>query len=303
MVDQANIPDIFGICLYPTGGSITLGGYDRRSMKSKMMWAPMVQRYPPTFYTVPLPGSLNINGSEVSIPRFRSAIVDSGTTLIVMAQVSFNAIVQHLKMNYCNVPGLCASNSWFQPAACVNIGQKDLNKLPTLTFDVGNDVGLELRPEDYMLAYMVSVSASIISKNTIPLQSGSFPTHGSSSRTNLQVAGQQYRCVGIAAIDNISEVDVILGNTLNMRYVTIYDRENKRMGFAERRANCGEFSACPNLTGRCTETTCLVLRSPTVCISIWLIFRGRCLVPSHIVLTSTYLTLTSLSCLRLQVLW
>mmetsp|Transcript_19113 Transcript_19113/g.27707 ORF Transcript_19113/g.27707 Transcript_19113/m.27707 type:complete len:85 (-) Transcript_19113:38-292(-) len=56
MVRNKLVDDIFSICLAEHGGVITLGDYDRQTMKSHITWVPMVTSYPPTFYTISLPG-------------------------------------------------------------------------------------------------------------------------------------------------------------------------------------------------------------------------------------------------------
>mmetsp|Transcript_6231 Transcript_6231/g.26359 ORF Transcript_6231/g.26359 Transcript_6231/m.26359 type:complete len:92 (+) Transcript_6231:474-749(+) len=56
MVNDKLVDDIFSICLAEHGGVITLGDYDSQTMKSQITWVPMVTSYPPTFYTVSLPG-------------------------------------------------------------------------------------------------------------------------------------------------------------------------------------------------------------------------------------------------------
>mmetsp|Transcript_5726 Transcript_5726/g.17045 ORF Transcript_5726/g.17045 Transcript_5726/m.17045 type:complete len:553 (-) Transcript_5726:114-1772(-) len=217
MVDEKLVKDVFGICMYENGGIMTLGGYDENTMRSEMIWVPMMLSFPPTFYTVSLPEYMVIGGRNVQLPNFRSAIVDSGTTLLVVSTRTFIGMLDHLQSYYCHIPGICSPNSWFRPVACVKMQEEGLLLMPDFEFQVGRRRSkLVLRPQDYMIPF--------------------------------KVGGQVYRCVGIGISDGISEVDVILGNTLNMRYVTVYDRHNNRMGFAEREDRCGvNVSKCENL--------------------------------------------------------
>uniref|UniRef100_A0A7S3EMD4 Peptidase A1 domain-containing protein n=2 Tax=Rhodosorus marinus TaxID=101924 RepID=A0A7S3EMD4_9RHOD len=222
MVNDKLVDDIFSICLAEHGGVITLGDYDSQTMKSQITWVPMVTSYPPTFYTVSLPGYMRIGKRDVNLPKFNTAIVDSGTTLLVVSTNTFLGIAKHLKTHHCDVPGLCGKNSWFQPAVCVTINDAGLALMPKLSFLVGPDKEvLELLPEHYMLPF--------------------------------EDTGKKFRCVGIMTSDGISEVDVILGNTLNMRYVTTYDRKNSRMGFSQRRKDCGLATTRCESFWRCEE--------------------------------------------------
>lgn len=100
-----------------------------------------------------------------------------------------------------------------------------LSQLPTFTFLLGAGTGsefeLELRPEDYMIESVAN--------------------------------GVSLRCVGFMALDALTPgTDIIFGNTVMLRYLTVYDRENKRMGFAESSGTCGSPPDCGSYT-QCIE--------------------------------------------------
>jgi Eukaryotic aspartyl protease len=206
MVDHLAMRDIFQICISSDSGRIILGDYDKSLMKEQLHWVPMHLSSPPSYYTVQVSGNLEINDQEVVFDRYKRAIVDSGTTLIVFTHAAFNVIVDHLKENYCDVPGLCDADSWFRPAHCTKISEEDRRKLPTLRFHlVGFDI--VLTPDEYLI--------------------------------NYKSKGPDSWCVGIMALDSLSGgIDVIFGNTAMKKYVTVYDRENKRIGFGESTGHC-----------------------------------------------------------------
>eukprot|EP00168_Porphyra_purpurea_P004150 TRINITY_DN14850_c0_g1_i1.p1 TRINITY_DN14850_c0_g1~~TRINITY_DN14850_c0_g1_i1.p1 ORF type:complete len:189 (+),score=66.06 TRINITY_DN14850_c0_g1_i1:1-567(+) len=179
---------------------------DDRLFQSPVQWAPLFLSDPARYYRVHLGGSLKIGGADVPLPNFRHAIVDTGTTLIVTSKRTFDAIRTHLQAHYCHVPELCADDSWFQTGTCVVLSDEDLHKLPPLTFRISGAVELTLRPQDYMLEYRRGFKS--------------------------------YRCVGLMGMDGLGGM-VVLGNTLNQRYVAVYDRMNSRIGFGEARPNCG----------------------------------------------------------------
>jgi hypothetical protein len=149
---------------------------------------------------------MEINNKKVIFPRYTRAIVDSGTTLIVFTHASFNLVVAHLQEHYCDVPGLCDVDSWFRPAHCTKISEADRLRMPTLRFHLdGFDV--LLTPNEYLI--------------------------------NYESKGPDYWCVGLMALDSLSGgIDVIFGNTVMKKYVTVYDRENQRLGFGESKGDC-----------------------------------------------------------------
>lgn len=206
LVASGLVDDVFSICMTAHGGKLVLGGMDERLVQSPVEWAPLFLSEPARYYRVHLGGSLKIGDEDVPLPNFRHAIVDTGTTLIVTSKRTFDAIRMHLQSQYCHVPELCAEDSWFQTGTCVVLNDEDLAKLPALTFRISGTVELTLRPQDYMLEYRRGFKS--------------------------------YRCVGIMGMDGLGGM-VVLGNTLNQRYVAVYDRMNSRIGFGEARANCG----------------------------------------------------------------
>lgn len=206
-VSKGLIDDIFAVCTTATGGKLMLGGYLPKVAKSPPRYVPLYLTYPPRYYGVRLPGYLKVGQEKLFLPSFKSAIVDTGTTLIVTSTRTFAAIRSYFQRTFCDVPEICGEDSWFQSGMCVSLTKDDLSKMPTITFDIGGILDLELSPHDYMLEYKRG------------------------SRT--------YRCVGMMGMDGLGGL-VVLGNTLMQRYVTIYDRANNRLGFAEVAPNCGD---------------------------------------------------------------
>lgn len=207
LVKKRLVDDVFSICMTSTGGRLMLGGYDARVARSKVRYVEMSHFGMERYYRVSLGGQMWIGEERVRMPNFRTAIVDTGTTLIVMSTKTFKALRAAFQKRYCAVAELCEEDSWFQSGMCVSLSEADMRLLPTLTMEVGGSVRLELRPTDYLLKY---------------------------SR-----GGKTYRCVGIMGMDGLGGM-VVLGNTLMQRYVTVYDRRGGRIGFAEAAERCGE---------------------------------------------------------------
>lgn len=128
---------------------------------------------------------------------FRTSILP-GTTLIAVTKLTFVMMLKYMQVHYCHIPHMCGEETWFLPSACVHISDDILQKLPTFVFRLGPkaEFDLTLRPEDYMLE---SISH-----------------------------GRSVRCVGFMALPKLTAgTDIIFGNTI-MRYVTVYDRKQKR---------------------------------------------------------------------------
>lgn len=207
MLENVKMDNMFTICITYDSGKIVLGDYDPLLSTKKISWVPLDISDRPSFYSFPLVGNLRVNDEDLPLPSYSRAIVDSGTTLIVFSHATFNKFRKHLQSKYCDVPGLCGSKSWFRPAHCTKISDEHRNKLPTLKFGVqGFDI--TLGPSEYLINYASK--------------------------------GPEYWCVGIMALNSMSGgVDVIFGNTVMKKYVTIYDRKNKRVGFTESDTHCG----------------------------------------------------------------
>ncbi|KAI0567013.1 Aspartic peptidase [Gracilaria domingensis] len=207
LVKSGQVDDVFSICMTSTGGKLMLGGLDHKVTKAEVEYVDMTHLGTQRYYRVSLGGQLWIGDEKVSMPNFRTAIVDTGTTLIVTSTKTFTALKREFQKRFCEVPELCEDDSWFQSGMCVSLSDEDMELLPTLTMEVGGVVRLSLRPQDYMLKY--------------------------------KRGGKTYRCVGIMGMDGLGGM-VVLGNTLMQRYVTVYDRRRGRIGFAEAAENCGD---------------------------------------------------------------
>lgn len=207
MLQAHAMKDMFSICITYDSGRIVLGDYDPLLSTKELSWVKLDTGDPPSFYSFPLVGNLKVNDVDLPLPSYSRAIVDSGTTLIVFSHATFNKFKEHLLKNFCDVPGLCGADSWFQPAHCTKIRDEDRLKMPTLKFAIeGFDI--VLGPSEYLINYASK--------------------------------GPEYWCVGIMALNSMSGgVDVIFGNTVMKKYVTVYDRKAKQVGFAESDTKCG----------------------------------------------------------------
>lgn len=243
--------DIFSICTGGEGGVLTLGGSNPNLFAGSLQYVPLEHSSRPLFYLVSITGT-SVGGKSVNLPHFSSAIVDSGTTLLIVSTTTYHALRDYFFAHYCDVPGLCPTSTdrqiiehpyfphqsqssrgvdygnveamrhsraepttWFEPGYCVRLEKSDIAHLPTISIHL-RGFTLDLEPEVYMLPHYI--------------------TRG--FQKNL------YYCLGIQPLQGLEAFpnDVILGDTVLQKYFVEYDRENQRIGFAVAR-NCNDSSA------------------------------------------------------------
>ncbi|KAI0566260.1 Aspartic peptidase [Gracilaria domingensis] len=224
MVKAGVISDSFSICVTARGGRLILGDYDPSLGTSPPKYVPLALSDPPSYYTMNVSNRITVGDRQLNVPNLRSGILDSGTTLVVVSETTFILMLNHMMQHHCDVEGMCEDPSWFMPSVCTQLSDEDLEKMPSFVFHLGSngEFDMELRPSDYMLP---------LNK---PGRAG-------------------YRCVGFMAMKEMQDgTDIIFGNTIMQRYVTHYDRQNKRLGFAESVPDCGAVTNCSSYT-QCRE--------------------------------------------------
>lgn len=230
--------DIFSLCTARQGGTLVLGGSNPNMYHGKLEYVDMIPRKNRMFYDVAVKG-VRIGDDEVKIPDFSDAIVDSGTTVLVLAPRSYVALRTHFQSKFCYVPGLCPGTSqyakqikqggvrvikvedaqgeagrasdgtsWFTPGYCVNLDDDHVRMLPNITVVLKGGVELTLEPELYMLKY--------------------------EHRSTFAWRASVFRCLGITLLPGLEHMgnNAILGNTVLQKYFVEYDRESSRIGFA-----------------------------------------------------------------------
>lgn len=223
MVKAGVVKDKFAICMTLQGGKLLLGDLDQSLAKSEVKYIPFALPKIPRYYTVNMTNTVTIGDRDLALPNLQHAVIDSGTTLIAVSKKTFELMLLHLMQHYCHIPNLCGMKTWFLPTACVHLSDDILSQMPSFTFHLGprGEFPLVLQPDDYMIKD---------SKNGLDL-----------------------RCVGFMALPQLQPgTDIIFGNTIMLRYLTVYDRENKRMGFAESAGTCGDPPECSSYT-QCVE--------------------------------------------------
>lgn len=235
--------DKFGVCLGHTNGSISFGGSNRHQYNGEFQYSPMFHGDIKKFYQVNTT-SMTVNDSALNVTDFKSALVDTGTTLIGLKDTIYKALKKEFQTKHCDVPYLCPENnskydkafgesrvlelersendamhfssyddgSWFAPHKCVALEDKDMKLLPNITITLKGGVELTMGPYDYMRK---------LTRTFYPV-----------------VNPMSFRCLGIFPMPGAhARWDVIIGDVLLQKYYVEFDRENDRIGFAESQ-NC-----------------------------------------------------------------
>lgn len=202
LVKTDNIPNVFSMCLNITsGGVITLGGADPELYHGRIEYTPMLSN---VVYVIEMT-DIKVNGKSIGVPSsvyqnnvFGGCVVDSGTNTMLLTDDPYTALMELMQRLFncpnAPVPGVCPNATNLFSGACYNYTAADLKKFPNLEL-VFKGVTLKMGPSNYLLPNI----------------------HG------------QY-CF---AIDNSGPDGLlIIGDTVMSNYYAVFDRANKRLGWA-----------------------------------------------------------------------
>jgi len=224
VTQNEGLDDVFALCVTPkNGGVLAIGGVPDEILAEPLTWIP----YPATpfydFYDVSLSPTMFVGDIAVQMHNVTRARVDSGEPDLLLPAFVLAQVEPLIEENVCNAGGLCTSG-WFRAGKCYEESAPPFVYFPSLTFElVGDDdqvLQIVLEPEVYLLNY----SSEVL-------------------------------CVGFREGDG----DLItFGDTVLAKYATVYDRAQKRMGFATAAADCGR--------GTPVVDTCTCSMDPGLCL-------------------------------------
>eukprot|EP01114_Cavostelium_apophysatum_P013049 TRINITY_DN3078_c0_g1_i1.p1 TRINITY_DN3078_c0_g1~~TRINITY_DN3078_c0_g1_i1.p1 ORF type:complete len:586 (+),score=131.58 TRINITY_DN3078_c0_g1_i1:50-1759(+) len=200
LVEANKINNAFSMCLGPDGGMLTLGGADDNYSAGEMVYTPITSE---TYYVVEMNDVL-VGGQSIGLPpsyyNDDQTIVDSGTTLLLLGETAFNAMVSTFQTTVCQehaLDGVCNpdsdGNTIFTPGMCSGITPDIIALFPNISFNLAGAGNLSVPPEMYFFGY------------------------------------KGYYCFGISPVDGVG---AILGDVFMQNFNVLFDRENKRVGFA-----------------------------------------------------------------------
>jgi hypothetical protein len=209
LVDQnAGLANVIQTCLVPEGGLLVFGQdmeRDAQFYTGELAWTPITLE---AWYTVNATRlSVNEKVLDVSLADLNGpfpsdpCIVDSGTNFLSLTGPAFDAVVgafQDLCASGVNLVGVCHSpvNRSLFDGVAYPLSDVEMSAFPTVEIDLIGDRGAD----DVKL----------------PIGPDSYFVKLSSGKYRL----------------GLTKGDCIIGNTHMLKYWTVYDRTNKRLGFA-----------------------------------------------------------------------
>lgn len=164
---QQAVPPVVSLCLASDGGSLSFGVPPVLvDPSSSFAYTPVVQQ---GYYTVAFQ-ALRVGGSVVAaapalLPP--TAVVDSGTTLLLVPQAGFDALTTHFQRNYCSLPGVCGPQTLFN-GYCVRMDDRAVTSFPALTVELDATVTLTIAPRTYLIAEVLDPSLRCLGLGVSP---------------------------------------------------------------------------------------------------------------------------------------
>jgi len=212
VVAEGKVPDVFATRLCSAGGTLWLGGYDPAFTTAPAVYTPMVP--PGGWYTVDL-ASIAVLGTTIPVPTgsYTATMLDTGSSGSSLAPATCSALTSAIAASpaFSGIFGTAAS-SFFSGTDCVTLKQTKAQldaALPPLTLTFGSSPAVTANAaatESYLLTY-----------------------------------GNGQWCPAIvsrAPDSDFAGIAAILGAPMLVSNVVIFDRANKRVGFAP-------HTACP----------------------------------------------------------
>lgn len=253
--------DVFSLCTGPHGGTLSLGGSDPSMFEGDLQYVPLSSRRKVRhFYDVDIAG-VKVGGRSEELPDFSDGIVDSGTTVLVVAPRAYHALRKYFQTHYCNVPGLCAKAAHggagrghtardvdiihVSPEQAALVWQ---HRMQNVTREAGEDDDFAPDEDSGRTWFAPGYCAMLTDADVAKLPSISIVLAGG---VQLEVSAEDYmlryeqpsqypwtriefRCLGIAPLPGLGDMEnnVIIGDTWLQKFYVEYDRENMRLGFA-----------------------------------------------------------------------
>jgi Eukaryotic aspartyl protease len=210
-VNTSNVPDVFAVQLCETTGTLWLGGFDPSATVGPPQYTPLAADLSSQYYYSVNLASVSVGGVTVSVTtgaQLPDSVVDTGTSAFLLNSTAFNALATAIQSDasFKQVFG----SSFFPPSnsqnlSCVAVNQTKAEldaSLPALTLNFGpTGSGISVKAvatESYLFTYNNQWCAALLGVD----QSSLGPLAG------------------------------IIGSPVLRSSVVIFDRAQKRIGFA-----------------------------------------------------------------------
>jgi hypothetical protein len=182
------------------GGMLTFGGYDPAQFEGPLHYIPLTNT---TYWEVELE-EIRLGGDRV-FARKTSAVIDSGTSLIILHEETARDI--NKRLGCVSLPHLVGVG------VCIFLGCPDPRRMPTIDIQL-NGKNFPLAPQQYILTQTLPFSVPL----TICIS-------------------------GISGMPLPRSLGVILGDVFMRAYYTVFDYGHKRVGLAPSRSKKCEDEA------------------------------------------------------------
>jgi saccharopepsin len=186
-------------------GGITFGGMDLARFHGPLSWAPitpttsMASQNTYIYWQLPFSG-VRVAGDTVTVPSSLSAVIDTGTSLVIMPSTMADEINQKAGLRPIKAEG---TQSSLYGVNCFN--GKVPGFLPNITFTLGK-IELTVAPATYMFLQPDSLGRLVCISGFAGAESSSL----ASSTTSA----------------------IIIGNVLLRQFYTVFDHSARQVGFA-----------------------------------------------------------------------
>jgi hypothetical protein len=213
LVAAGSVPNVFATELCDTGGTLWLGGYDPASTTAAPQYVPLLtDPFSTPYYAVDLT-SVTVNGTTVPIAstQYKDSVVDTGTSVFLLGTTAFSALSAAIAESTA-FQSMVGSASVFSEG-CTQSSAFSATKaaldaaLPALTLSFASGATVQALPTE---SYLVQVLSGVW----------------------CPALGEQ------AQSEDSFPLASILGAAVLRSSVVIFDRANKRIGFAS-------HTACP----------------------------------------------------------
>lgn len=150
IVEQHGIPNVYSMCLTANGGKLNLG----YTAPSNTSWTPVTKR---EWFVITLT-DFQVNGRALGYsPRdYADAIVDSGTTLLLLPNAPYNSLVGVVKAmcsHGLDLPGVCtaAPGKSIFDGYCYPMSSSQIKNFPVITALIPGWGRLPINPSDYLI--------------------------------------------------------------------------------------------------------------------------------------------------------
>jgi hypothetical protein len=207
LVGTQNVPNVFATQLCDSGGTLWLGGYDAAATTAAPVYTPEISAIDSYYYAVNLV-SVTVAGASAPIAtaQVSDSVVDTGTSVFLLSRSAFNTITRAIAATpgFASVFGSAGASFFSSPNNCRVLSKTKAQidaALPPLTLVFGQSPPL-------------SVQAAPTESYLVPNAGAWCPAlYAMGAGVNFRVAS-------------------ILGSPVLRSNVVIFDRQNKRIGFA-----------------------------------------------------------------------